>query len=270
MKTPFATVALLGFLASQSLMAQQQATRITIPPNGQSQVVKGRIQLQTEMKYAFPARAGWFLTVKVSATKPTVRYKIEAPGRRGVRTELFSSSMPDQQFRGRLPSSGDYLVTVTNPSRGGKRGMGGLAAFDLTVGLSPRGFGPGPGRPPGAGQVPARPPSEVDWARVRMVPQAHGPLLQRMLRAPADVTGEAMMTTLYVLGPDLAGVVTEATTRYDRMENPSQVTVTATEGGIMDDDLLGVRHAVTLNRNSNRQWRITRYARGELRRRNLR
>ena len=53
---------------------------------------------------------------------------------------------------------------------------------------------------------------------------------------------------------------------YDDPARPTEVMVAVTETGMRDDDLRGVRHLVTLSRNSNKQWRVTRYRRGELRR----
>ena len=50
--------------------------------------------------------------------------------------------------------------------------------------------------------------------------------------------------------------MTGARASYDSMENPSEVTVTVTEGGILDDDLLAIRHLVYLARNRNNRQEI--------------
>jgi hypothetical protein len=47
------------------------------------------------------------------------------------------------------------------------------------------------------------------------------------------------------------------------------VEVIVTEAGILDDDLLGIRHVVALARNKNNQWRVVQYGRGELRQSHL-
>ncbi len=69
-----------------------------------------------------------------------------------------------------------------------------------------------------------------------------------------------------MLEPDLMGLITSVTAAYDRMEDPSEADVTVTEGGIMDDDLIGIRHVVSLARNSNNKWHVVKCERGELRR----
>jgi len=110
---------------------------------------------------------------------------------------------------------------------------------------------------------------EDPWSRVELEDRAHAPLLERQAELDPELPGGPVALAVLVVAPDLAGLVSEVATRYDTMENPASVTVTITERGILDDDLLGVRHAIRLDRNRNDQWRVTGYQRGELRRHHL-
>lgn len=83
-----------------------------------------------------------------------------------------------------------------------------------------------------------------------------------------DLAKTPVAITLLVLEPDLLGCIEEVSATYDTMEAPAEGSVSVTEG-VPDDDLFAVRHVVSLARNSNNQWRIVGYAKGELRRRHL-
>jgi hypothetical protein len=107
---------------------------------------------------------------------------------------------------------------------------------------------------------------EKAWSKVAIEKRDHAPLLERQAKLPMQLAKSPVAITVLVLDPDLAGMITAVATTYDRMENPSEVDVTVTEGGLMDDDLLAIRHVVSLAKNSSKQWRVVRYGRGELRR----
>jgi hypothetical protein len=104
------------------------------------------------------------------------------------------------------------------------------------------------------------------WGKVAMQERDHASLLERQARLPKQLAKNPVAITVFVLDPDLMGLITAVATTYDRMEEPSEVNVTVTEGGLLDDDLLAIRHVVSLARNSNNQWRVVKYGRGELRR----
>ena len=234
------------------LAAQAAPQRVWFRPGNDIVTIKSEVQFRSQVCYVIDGRRGQFLTVSVNSSNPELRFRIDTPRQPGRTTELFASQGRNGNYRGQLFLDGDHTITISLPKG------------------DPRGLNGGPARPPAAGNRPVRPPSEQDWSRVRMEPRPHPPLLARLQNAPRDLTREPVATTLVALRPDLSGVVTTATAAYNGMENPSEVTVTITEAGILDDDLLGVRHAVNLARNRNDEWRIVRYARGELRRRYLR
>ncbi len=112
------------------------------------------------------------------------------------------------------------------------------------------------------------PSSNLDkaWSKISIEKRDHAPLLERQAKFPTDLAKSPVAITILVLDPDLAGMINAVSTVYDRMESPSEVNVTVTEEGLMDDDLLAIRHVVSLARNRNNQWREVKYARGELRR----
>ncbi len=94
----------------------------------------------------------------------------------------------------------------------------------------------------------------------------HAPLLARLATVPEGLLKEAVTVTLISLGPDLQGPVVSVQTKYDSLESPSEVEVTVNEGGILDDDLTGFLHLVSLAMNKNGEWRIVGYQRAEVRR----
>ena len=110
--------------------------------------------------------------------------------------------------------------------------------------------------------------SDLDkaWSKVTIEKRDHGPLLERQARLPMQLAKGPVAITVLVLEPDLMGMITAVAAAYDRMEEPSEVNVTVTEGGLMDDDLFAIRHVVSLARNSNNEWHVVKYGRGELRR----
>lgn len=102
-----------------------------------------------------------------------------------------------------------------------------------------------------------------------MITTNHAPLLERQAAIPRDLAKTPATIALLVIEQDLLGCVEELSARYDNMETPSEVGISVTESGILDDDLHAVRHVVALARNSNNQWRIVGYTKGELRRRHV-
>ena len=105
-----------------------------------------------------------------------------------------------------------------------------------------------------------------DWSRVKLEKRDHAPLLARQAKNPASLARDPVVAAVLVLQADLAGKITEVSASYDRMENPAEAKVTVTEGGILKDDLIAVRHLLELARNSNNEWHVIGYHRGELRR----
>lgn len=104
------------------------------------------------------------------------------------------------------------------------------------------------------------------WNRVTFEKRDHGPLLERQAKLDPAIADAPLVIVLMVLKQEISGQLTDSSTNFDSMEAPALVEVTVTEGAILDDDLSAIRHKVNLARNSNNQWRIVGYERGELRR----
>lgn len=111
--------------------------------------------------------------------------------------------------------------------------------------------------------------TDAAWTNVKFEARGQAPLLEREAKLPPEQTRHAVTIAVLVLEPDLEGVVSAVAATYDNMENPSEAEVTVTVRGILDDDLLAVRHIVSLARNSKNEWRVVGYRRGELRRSHL-
>lgn len=94
----------------------------------------------------------------------------------------------------------------------------------------------------------------------------HAPLLARQAALPEGLVKGPVATVLLVLGPDIQGQVVSVEASYDTLENPSEVEVKVTEGGILDDDLHGFHHFVSLALNKSGDWHVVGYRRGEIRR----
>ena len=120
-----------------------------------------------------------------------------------------------------------------------------------------------------AQEAPKPYPWEAALAKKPLEAAEHGPLLERQAKLPAELSREAVSLSIQVLAPDFYGLVTSTRAKYDFMDGPSEVIVEVSEGGILDDDLIAIRHEVTLDRNSNGEWRVTGYRRCELRRADL-
>jgi hypothetical protein len=110
---------------------------------------------------------------------------------------------------------------------------------------------------------------EKAWSKVKLEKSNHARLLERQAAMPAKLAKEPVARALVAIDPDLSGLVTAVAADYDVMENPSEVKITITERGIPDDDLLGVRHVISMAHTGNNEWHVVEYRRGELRRRHF-
>lgn len=116
--------------------------------------------------------------------------------------------------------------------------------------------------------------NEVAWKRVDFVAQDIEHLEEGMRRLSLGNQQPAAIA-LHMLSS--YGIVLSVNVHLDRSENPERASVIVTDGGILDDDLLGVRHVLTLCRMpapseiqgqkaSSEAWSIIGYSKGMLRR----
>lgn len=276
---PLATLllALAAFLPVVTLgtvAAQDQATRsvrVEFKPGADSAEITGRITGRESVLYKLNARKGQFLSLSLRPDNQSADFNLYVPGKGPGDEAMFNSAVGGREYTGQLYLDGDHTVSVFLNRAAARRGE--TANFDIVFRVTSE---PPSGPPAADGPDSARPatPSndrEAAWSRVEMETRPHAPLLERQgTLGPGFAKAPPATLALLVLDPSLTGIVTTVGAAYDSMETPSEATVTVTEGGILDDDLLGVRHVVSLARNSNGEWRIVGLQRGELRRRHLR
>lgn len=256
MKTTTA-VLLVSFLAVLLGLAQKDRPSRTIPlqirPGSESARVTGRLEGLERVFYTVNARRGQFLSLALHTDNKDAHFRLYIPGRGPGDEALFESDEGGPVYRGQLFEDGVHTIMVYLPRKVGSK-AGQAARFELQVGLSKA---VGKPRPPSEGQA---------WHRVRYTQRDHGVLLRRQSRLPKGLAKSPVTIAQLTLEPEFSGSVTEVEATYDDPARPTEVMVAVTETGMRDDDLRGVRHLVNFSRNSNKQWRVTRYRRGELRR----
>ncbi|WP_193212976.1 hypothetical protein [Luteolibacter marinus] len=237
---------------------------VRFKPGETSATLTGKITGRESVVYLLNARKGQFLTVSLRPDNPSANFNIYLPGKGPGDEALFVSDLGGREYRGQLFEDGDHSVSVFLNRAAAREGK--VANYDIVFAITD-----GAAAEPPAEDEPDRvaPDLEAAWAKVEFAEREHAPLLERQAKIPIELAKGPVAIALVAIEPDLSGLITGVTAGYDRMEEPAEVKVTVTEGGILDDDLIGVRHGVSLLRNKNNQWRITGYTRGELRRAHL-
>lgn len=234
-------------------------------------VLTDRISGEEYVIYRLNARKGQFLSISLRPDNQGTDFNLYAPGDEPGDEAIYASATKGREFSGELENSGNHLVSVFLNRNAARKGE--VANFDIVFRITDQPAGRMPAElPPTAEAATSTSPSPSDaspWDKVTMKEADHAPLLQRQAGLPPKLTKSAPALALLILEPDFTGIATEVTARYNSMESPSEVNVIITEDGILDDDLLGVRHLITLDLNSNGEWRVTAYQRGELRRKHL-
>lgn len=238
--------------------------RVTFAAGKTEAVLTDKITGRESVVYKINARKDQFLQVSLTADNTATYFNLYIPGRGPGDEALYASAQGDNNYTGQLYKTGDHSISVflfRAAARGGE-----TSKFEIRFRVTDQ-------QPGVATPLPAEPPAEsgleAAWRRVPFAKREHGPLLERQGDLPESLARNPVAVATAVLGPDLAGVITSVSTSYDSMEGPAEVQVTVTEGGILDDDLLGVRHVLSLAKNRNNQWRIVGHTRGELRRAHL-
>lgn len=243
--------------------AEVRTERIQFDAGASSATLTGRVSGDDAIHYTLNARKGQFLTVSLRPDNLSANYNIYIPGKGPGDEALYASAGGGHEYTGQLYVDGDHTITVFLVRAAARRAE--TANFDLVVQVTdeqqPLPPVDGPDQPV---------PSNDPWSRVAMEEKAHGPLLERQATLPTELAKNPAAIATAVVTKDLSGLITGTEASFDTMENPSEVTVTVTEGGILDDDLIGVRHLITMARNKNNEWRIVGYRWGELRRKHLR
>lgn len=245
-------------------------------------MVTGKISGYDEIVYELGARKGQFLTVSLRPDNQSADFNLYIPGRGPGDEALFSSATGGREYTGQLFEDGVHSISVFLNRNAARKNE--TANFDIAFRITnkpPQGpisvdgnagsmRTPAPEVPEASGAASVDAPARSPWENVVMAPSDHAPLLERQAALPPSLASSPVAIATLVVEKGLLGFVTEVTADYDTMEEPSEATVMVTESGILDDDLHGIRHVISLLRNSNNEWRITEYLRGELRRRHFR
>jgi len=234
-------------------------------------VITDRISGDASVIYRLNARQGQFLSISLRPDNQSAEFNLYGPGDEPGDKAIYISATEGREYSGQLKENGDYSVSVFLNRNAARKGE--TANFDIVFRITDQPAGRMhaelPARAEAVAQARPAPAAALPWEKVTMKDSDHAPLLQRQAGLPPKLTESAPAIVLLVLEPDFLGIAEEAKARYNSMESPRSVTVTIIERGILDDDLLGLRHLVSLELNSNEEWRVVGYQRGELRRKHL-
>lgn len=263
------TAALAWGLTLKSHGQDARTEQVNFEPGRDNAVITGRITGEEYVLYKLNARDGQFLSVSLRPDNQSTDFNIYIPGRGPGDEALYASGMGGREYSGQLYKSGDHTVSVFLNRNAARRGD--VANYDIVFRITAEPAGPIPAEVPPAALSPttSTASNESPWDKATIETRDHAPLLERQAALPADLAKTPVAIALLVLDRDMTGVVTDVSADYDTMESPAEVEITITEGGILDDDLHAIRHQVSMARNSNNEWRIVGYGRGELRRSHL-
>ncbi len=249
-------------IASGFLSAQEAKTvAVQFEKGYDSALVPGRITGEEMVIYELKARDGQFLSVSLRPDNQSANYNIYIPGRGPGDEALFGSATGGHEYTGQLYKNGVHRISVFLVRAAARRGE--TANYDIAFRVTDN----QPDRPIPAEIGPANSMPGTDPVEgIAMEEGEHGPLLERQAALPRSMDGSPVGIAVAVLSPDLVGVITSVQTKFDTMENPAEVEVAVSEGGILDDDLLGIEHRISLARNNNGEWRVVGYRRGQKRR----
>lgn len=101
--------------------------QIKFKPGTSSATIKDKIKNAEEAEYAFSAKAGQRLTIKlVSVPGRSSVFNIESPNKKDMGLEYDAN----YNYQGKLPESGDYLITVSRPAK-----SRGVSSYTLVISI---------------------------------------------------------------------------------------------------------------------------------------
>ncbi len=107
---PFFITALVGALALPAVAQDHSRTeRVQFARGASSATLHGKIHGYDTVDYVLSARAGQTLNVRLQPTNTSAYFTV---ARQGADEALFIGSTSGNQFTGRLPANGDYVVRV--------------------------------------------------------------------------------------------------------------------------------------------------------------
>jgi hypothetical protein len=103
-------------------------TNVEFPAGSSAKRLSGKIKGDQRARYILPGKAGHKLSVEISASNSRTFFSISPPG--GV-TDLFLGEDAGTLYEGKLPKTGDYLITVYLGR--GPASEGAVSKYDLTI-----------------------------------------------------------------------------------------------------------------------------------------
>lgn len=229
---------------------------VTFAEGRDTVVLSGEVKGDDSVVYVLPAKDGQFLTVNLRPNSRFANFNVYIPGKSLGDEALYASDLGGKlEYLGQLYKNGEHQVAVFLNRAAARRGE--EAKFDVAFRLTPNN--------PGSATI------AVDQQEQLVNNDGNGVptkaiLLQRQAKLPESIQNSPEAIVHAVLAPSAIGQMHEAKSHYDSVEAASEVKVVVQEGGILDDDLLGITHTVSLLKNTNGEWRIVDYQRVEKRR----
>jgi hypothetical protein len=126
----FALAAVLAAALPAVAQDHSRTERIQFARGASSATLHGYIHGYDTVDYVLGARGGQTLTVRLQPTNASAYFNVT---RQGAAEALFVGSTTGNQFTGRLPASGDYVVRVYLMRNAARRDE--HANYTLTVGV---------------------------------------------------------------------------------------------------------------------------------------
>ncbi|WP_018969702.1 hypothetical protein [Rubritalea marina] len=228
-----------------------EAIDVEFPTDQPISTITSRLSGQEFQTYTIEAKAQQFLSVSLRPNNQYTEFKLYLPGPQGPKNLLSSTAQTQAlEYHGQLFEDGNHSITVYLDPEAATQGRS--SEYDLVIRLA----NPAPATAYIPDDTVASASSNTNKAQ----------LLERQSKLAPSIGNSPASIALAVLTPDILGQVTQLQCEYDNLEVPSTVQVLITESGILDDDLLGIDHRITLLKNSRGAWRINAYSKAEKRR----
>jgi len=107
----FRALAVAALMAAVPAIAWSAARteRVAFPKDRPSASIKGQIRGDAGVDYIVAAQAGQTMTITLTSSNAANHFNVTAPG---TRTAMFDGSVLGNEFKAKLPLSGDYVVNV--------------------------------------------------------------------------------------------------------------------------------------------------------------
>ncbi|MBL8705150.1 MAG: hypothetical protein JNM30_09915 [Rhodospirillales bacterium] len=125
-------VAVLAIAVPAIAWSAARTERVTFPKDRPTAAIKGQIRGDSSVDYVVAAQAGQTMTITLTASNASAHFNVTAPG---TRTAMFDGSVLGNEFKAKLPLSGDYVVQLYLSPDAVKRKAS--ANYTLAISTSP-------------------------------------------------------------------------------------------------------------------------------------